>query len=157
MLSEARNQHKSPLQSSSSRSGVISRAGIKIHSRTDEIPKIWYNIVSDLPLKPPPPLHPRTLEPLKPEDLSHLFPNDLISQEASTERFIDIPDEVIDIYSLWRPTPLIRYFLSPHYKIFQRRENYDSPPPPPPPPPPKIQGQETGKAFGYSCKNLLQV
>ncbi|CAA6670650.1 unnamed protein product [Spirodela intermedia] len=83
-------------------------AGNKIHSRTDEIPRQWYNIVPDLPARPPPPLHPKTFKPLVPEDLSPLLARELIMQEVSDERFIDIPDEVIDIYSLWRPTPLIR-------------------------------------------------
>lgn len=73
-----------------------------------EIPRQWYNLVADLPVKPPPPLNPKTFEPIKPEDLSPLFPNELIKQEASTDRYIDIPDEVVDIYGLWRPTPLIR-------------------------------------------------
>ncbi|KVI08992.1 Tryptophan synthase beta chain/beta chain-like protein [Cynara cardunculus var. scolymus] len=73
-----------------------------------EIPTHWYNIIADLPIKPPPPLHPKTFAPLQPQDLSHLFPDELIKQEASDERFIVIPDEVVDIYRLWRPTPLIR-------------------------------------------------
>lgn len=72
------------------------------------IPHQWYNLIADLPVKPPPPLHPKTFEPVKPEDLSPLFPNELIKQEASNEQFIDIPEEVRDIYQLWRPTPLIR-------------------------------------------------
>ncbi|CAL9200779.1 unnamed protein product [Musa hybrid cultivar] len=73
-----------------------------------EIPRQWYNLVADLPLKPPPALHPKTHKPLKHEDLSPLFPDELIRQEVSDDRFIPIPDEVIDIYKLWRPTPLIR-------------------------------------------------
>nr|XP_043631090.1 tryptophan synthase beta chain 2 [Erigeron canadensis] len=73
-----------------------------------EIPTHWYNIIADLPIKPPPPLHPKTHAPLQPQDLSHLFPDELIKQEISSERFIAIPDEVVDIYRLWRPTPLIR-------------------------------------------------
>ncbi|CAL9224360.1 unnamed protein product [Arabidopsis halleri] len=73
-----------------------------------EIPKQWYNLVADLSVKPPPPLHPKTFQPIKPEDLSHLFPSELIKQEATQERFIDIPEEVLEIYKLWRPTPLIR-------------------------------------------------
>ncbi|KAL8475971.1 hypothetical protein ACS0TY_028580 [Phlomoides rotata] len=72
------------------------------------IPRQWYNLIADLPVQPPPPLHPKTFEPIKPEDLSPLFPDELIKQEATTERFIDIPEEVIDVYRLWRPTPLIR-------------------------------------------------
>ncbi|KAI3970955.1 hypothetical protein MKX01_024602 [Papaver californicum] len=73
-----------------------------------EFSRQWYNLVADLQIKPPPPLHPKILQPLHPQDLSHLFPDELIKQEASTERFIEIPDEVVNIYSLWRPTPLIR-------------------------------------------------
>lgn len=79
-----------------------------------EIPCQWYNVIADLSVKPPPPLHPKTFEPVKPEDLSPLFPDELIKQEASTDRFIDIPDEVLDIYRLWRPTPLIRFALLIH-------------------------------------------
>ncbi|CAN6207208.1 unnamed protein product [Urochloa humidicola] len=72
------------------------------------IPKQWYNLVADLPVKPPPPLHPQTHQPLDPSDLSPLFPDELIRQEVTGERFVDIPEEVIDVYKLWRPTPLIR-------------------------------------------------
>lgn len=79
--------------------------------RSVEIPKQWYNLVADLSIKPPPPLHPKTFEPVKPQDLSPLFPDELIKQEATQERFIDIPEEVLDIYNLWRPTPLIRFFF----------------------------------------------
>ncbi|KAI3918891.1 hypothetical protein MKW98_017339 [Papaver atlanticum] len=78
------------------------------NSSSVEIPRQWYNLVADLQIKPPSPLHPKTLQPVQPQDLSPLFPDELIKQEASTERFIEIPDEVVDIYSLWRPTPLIR-------------------------------------------------
>ncbi|KAG9153750.1 hypothetical protein Leryth_005876 [Lithospermum erythrorhizon] len=81
---------------------------VNLSLRSIEIPRKWYNLVADLPVKPPPYLNPGTFEPVKPEDLSPLFPKELIKQEGSTERYIDIPDEVIDIYSLWRPTPLIR-------------------------------------------------
>src|SRR5574339_190924 len=72
------------------------------------IPKAWYNIVADLPTPPPPVLHPGTGQPVGPEDLAPLFPMELIAQEVSTERFIDIPDEVLDVYRLWRPSPLYR-------------------------------------------------
>lgn len=75
------------------------------------IPKQWYNLVADLPLKPPAPLHPQTHKPLNPEDLSPLFPDELIMQEVTSDRFINIPDEVIDIYKLWRPTPLLRFVM----------------------------------------------
>ncbi|WP_395106115.1 TrpB-like pyridoxal phosphate-dependent enzyme [Actinomadura sp. SCN-SB] len=68
----------------------------------------WYNIVADLPEPPPPPLHPGTRQPIGPDDLAPLFPMELIEQEVSTDRFVTIPDEVREIYRLWRPTPLIR-------------------------------------------------
>ncbi|WP_431897699.1 TrpB-like pyridoxal phosphate-dependent enzyme [Nonomuraea sp. bgisy101] len=71
-------------------------------------PSHWYNIVPDLPAPPPPPLHPGTMRPVGPEDLAPLFPMDLIAQEVSTDRFVEIPQEVLDVYRLWRPTPLMR-------------------------------------------------
>jgi tryptophan synthase beta chain len=73
-----------------------------------EIPKQWYNIMADMPNLPKPPLHPGTLKPVGPDDLSAIFPMSLIEQEVSTQRWIDIPEEVLDIYSLWRPAPLYR-------------------------------------------------
>ncbi len=72
------------------------------------IPHHWYNIVADLPAPPPPVLHPGTLKPLGPDDLAPLFPTSLILQEASTEREIEIPGPVRDIYRQWRVTPLYR-------------------------------------------------
>ena len=73
-----------------------------------EIPDKWYNITADMPNKPMPPLHPGTKEPIGPDALAPLFPMELIKQEVSTEKWIDIPDEVRNIYSMWRPTPLYR-------------------------------------------------
>ncbi len=73
-----------------------------------EMPTQWYNIVPDLPEPPPPPLHPGTHEPIGPDDLAPLFPMALIQQEVSSDRFIDIPGEVLDVYRLWRPSPLYR-------------------------------------------------
>src|SRR4030066_2606094 len=73
-----------------------------------DLPRFWYNINADSPLPPTPVLHPGTLEPVTPDFLSVLFPMDLILQEISSERYIQIPDEVREIYKLWRPTPLIR-------------------------------------------------
>lgn len=73
-----------------------------------EIPKQWYNIMADMPNKPKPPLHPGTKQPAGPDDLKPIFPMDLILQEVSTDRWIDIPEEVLDIYTLWRPSPLFR-------------------------------------------------
>ena len=73
-----------------------------------KIPKAWYNMNADMPLPPPPPLHPQTLEPVTPDFLSVLFPMALIGQAVSSERWIEIPDPVRDIYRLWRPTPMYR-------------------------------------------------
>lgn len=75
-----------------------------------ENPENWYNILADMPNKPLPPLHPGTLEPLGPEALEPLFPKALIEQEMSADKWISIPEEVRDIYSLWRPTPLYRAY-----------------------------------------------
>ncbi len=72
------------------------------------IPKCWYNLVADLPVPPPPPLHPGTLQPLGPDDLAPLFPMSLIQQEVATEREIEIPKPVREIYRQWRPSPLYR-------------------------------------------------
>ena len=72
------------------------------------IPSQWVNLLGDLPGEPLPPLHPGTREPLGPDDLAPLFPMALIGQEVSTEAEIEIPDEVRDVYKLWRPTPLLR-------------------------------------------------
>ena len=74
----------------------------------NDIPKAWYNINADSPVPPTPVLHPGTKEPVTPDFLSVLFPMELILQEISSEAYIQIPDEVREIYKLWRPTPLIR-------------------------------------------------
>ncbi len=74
----------------------------------DEVPTTWYNLVADLPEPPPPALHPGTLEPAGPDDFAPLFPMDLIMQEVTQDRFVDIPGEVMDVYRLWRATPLHR-------------------------------------------------
>src|SRR5574339_537751 len=73
-----------------------------------DLPKYWYNINADSPVAPTPVLHPGTLEPVTPDFLSVLFPMDLILQEISTERYIEIPEEVREVYKLYRPTPLLR-------------------------------------------------
>jgi len=73
-----------------------------------DLPKFWYNINADSPVPPTPVLHPGTMEPVTPDFLSVLFPMDLIMQEISTERYIEIPEEVREIYKLYRPTPLLR-------------------------------------------------
>ena len=73
-----------------------------------EMPTRWYNIIPDLPTPPPPPLHPGTKQPVGPDDLAPLFPMALIMQEVTTDRYVDIPPEVLDVYRLWRPSPLYR-------------------------------------------------
>ncbi len=80
----------------------------KIILSDSEIPSQWYNIMADMPNLPGTPLHPGTREPIGPEDLAPIFPMALIEQEVSTERWIDIPDEVRELYTLWRPAPLYR-------------------------------------------------
>jgi len=73
-----------------------------------QIPTHWYNVVADLPAPPAPVLHPKTLKPVTPQDMLPLFPPGLLEQEMSSERWIKIPDEVREIYRLWRPSPLYR-------------------------------------------------
>jgi tryptophan synthase beta chain len=80
----------------------------KILMSENDIPTQWYNMNADMPVPPAPVLNPQTMEPVTPDFLNVLFPMSLIMQEVSTERYIDIPDEVREIYKLWRPTPLIR-------------------------------------------------
>ncbi len=80
----------------------------KVLLAEQEIPTHWYNIAPDLPVAPPPVLHPGTGQPIGPADLAPLFPLELIKQEVSQERFIEIPEPVRDIYRLYRPTPLYR-------------------------------------------------
>jgi tryptophan synthase beta chain len=81
---------------------------VKYVLQESEMPRQWYNVIADLPSPPPPPLHPGTRQPVGPDDLAPLFPAALIAQEVSPERHIAIPDEVLDVYRLWRPTPLFR-------------------------------------------------
>jgi len=80
----------------------------KIVLGEEDLPTRWYNIQADLPSPMNPPLHPATGQPVTPEDLAPIFPMELIRQEVSTARYIDIPDEVQDLLSLWRPSPLYR-------------------------------------------------
>jgi tryptophan synthase beta chain len=81
---------------------------MKILLDEDELPKAWYNIQADLPTPLDPPLNPVTKEPIGPEALARIFPMELIRQEVSRERWISIPEEVRDVYRIWRPTPLYR-------------------------------------------------
>lgn len=74
----------------------------------EEMPKSWYNLMADLPEPLPPPLHPGTREPITPDMMTALFPDALVAQEMSSERAIEIPQEVREVYSLYRPTPLLR-------------------------------------------------
>ncbi len=80
----------------------------KIFLPESELPRQWYNIAADMPTPMEPPLHPGTGQPVGPEDLLPIFPMPLIEQEVSQERFIDIPEEVLEKYLIWRPTPLYR-------------------------------------------------
>jgi tryptophan synthase beta chain len=93
-----------------------------------EMPTQWYNIVADMPNKPLPPLHPGTKQPLAPEMLAPLFPSELIKQELSTDRWIEIPEEVQDLYKMWRPSPLVRAYalekaLDTPAKIYFKNES----------------------------------
>lgn len=92
-----------------------------------EMPTQWYNIQADMPTPLLPPLHPGTKQPIGPEDLAALFPMELIKQEVSKERWIDIPEEVVDIYKQWRPSPLFRAYdfekmLDAPVKIYYKYE-----------------------------------
>jgi tryptophan synthase beta chain len=82
----------------------------KITLSENEIPENWYNIVADMKNKPLPPLHPGTHEPIGPEMLAPLFPMELIKQEVTSEKWVPIPDEVREIYKIWRPTPMFRAY-----------------------------------------------
>ncbi len=74
----------------------------------DQMPTTWYNLIADLPAPPPPPLHPGRMDPVGPDDLAPLFPMDLIMQEVTGERYVEIPGGVLDVYRQWRPSPLFR-------------------------------------------------
>ena len=80
----------------------------KILLPENEMPKYWYNIVADMKTKPMPMLNPKTKQPLTPEDMESLFAKELVKQEFSTERYIEIPEEVRQLYRIYRPTPLVR-------------------------------------------------
>lgn len=100
----------------------------KITLEEKEMPRKWYNIQADLPFPTDPPLHPATHKPVGPADLTPLFPEPLIMQEVSREKWIDIPEEILDIYSLWRPTPLVRAWnlekaLGTPAKIYYKNES----------------------------------
>lgn len=99
----------------------------KIVLAESELPRQWYNVLPDLPTPLEPPLHPGTGQPVGPEDLAPIFPMPLIEQEVSQERWIDIPEEVLEKYLIWRPTPLYRAyslekFLETPAKIYFKNE-----------------------------------
>jgi len=98
----------------------------------NELPKAWYNIQADLPTPLDPPINPATKKPVTPDDLKVIFPMELIKQEVSAEKYIDIPEEVLDIYRLWRPTPLYRAhrlekYLKTPAKIYYKWEGVSPP------------------------------
>ncbi|MGM0652444.1 MAG: TrpB-like pyridoxal phosphate-dependent enzyme [Bacillota bacterium] len=99
----------------------------KIILSEKDMPRQWYNIQADMPNSAQPPLNPATKQPAGPDDLSAIFPMPLIEQEVSTERFIDIPEEVLEIYTSWRPSPLFRAYnlekaLGTPAKIYYKHE-----------------------------------
>ena len=105
------------------------KQNIRFNLTVDDIPKHWYNIAADSPVPLPPALNPGTNQPLKPEEFEAIFPRNLIDQEMSTDRYIDIPDEVREAYvMLNRPSPLVRAVrlekaLKTPAKIFYKRED----------------------------------
>lgn len=100
----------------------------KFELSESQMPRQWYNIVADMPNKPLPPLHPATKKPVTFEQMRAIFADELIRQEMSTERYIDIPEEVQEIYRIWRPTPLVRAYglekaLDTPARIFFKNES----------------------------------
>ncbi len=101
--------------------------GNSVYLNAREMPTSWYNIIADMGTPPLPPLHPGTGKVIGPDDLAPIFPLGLIEQEASSKRYLPIPGEVLDIYALWRPTPLVRArrleeFLGTPARIFYKYE-----------------------------------
>lgn len=101
---------------------------VKILLSEKEMPQKWYNIQADLPEPLAPPINPQTNQPVGPQDLAPLFPMELIKQEVSQERWIEIPDELINIYKMWRPSPLHRAyrlekFLKTPARIYYKNES----------------------------------
>jgi len=97
--------------------------------KPEEMPKYWYNVLADLPFQLDPPLDPETQKPISPEKLSAIFPNSLIEQEMTTQRFVEIPEEILKEYAVFRPTPLIRAkfleeYLETPAKIYYKYEGF---------------------------------
>lgn len=104
----------------------------KVYLPANEMPREWYNVLADLPGGLPPALNPATGEPAGPGDLEPIFPMDLILQEVAAERYIPIPEEVLDVYALWRPTPLYRALRLERYldtpaRIYYKYEGTSAP------------------------------
>jgi len=102
---------------------------VKVLLEEHEIPRQWYNILADLPTPMTPPLHPGTGQPLNADDMAAIFPMNLIEQEMSSERWIDIPEEVLEKLILWRPSPLFRAhnlekLLDAPVRIYYKHEGY---------------------------------
>ncbi len=81
---------------------------VRVDLKPEELPRSWYNALADLPFELDPPLDPETMKPIKPEKLLAIFPRPIVEQEASDQRFIPIPEEVLKEYAVYRPTPLFR-------------------------------------------------
>jgi len=104
----------------------------KIILSEKEMPEAWYNVLPDLPEPLPPVLNPATKEPIKPEDLLPIFPRSLIEQEVSSEKWIEIPQEVKKVYSIYRPSPLYRAYefekaLKTKARIYYKNESFSPP------------------------------
>ena len=103
----------------------------RVYLTEDELPKQYYNIAADMPTRPKPYLNPVTKKPVQPDELAPLFAKELIAQEMSTERYIDIPKQVREIYAKFRPSPLIRAYglekaLDTPAKIYYKHEGNPS-------------------------------
>src|SRR5437588_9278631 len=101
-------RHKAAYSHSVQQTRAAAATQTKFLLAESQLPRRWYNIRSDMRTAPQPVLHPGTGQPVGPDDLAPLFPMELILQEVSEEPEVAIPDEILEIYSLWRPTPLFR-------------------------------------------------
>jgi tryptophan synthase beta chain len=104
----------------------------KIQLAESEMPTRWYNVLHDLPTPPPPVLHPGTGQTVGPDDLAPLFPMALIEQEVTNAQYVEIPGEVLDVYRLWRPSPLHRAYqlekaLGTPARIYYKYESVPAP------------------------------
>lgn len=105
---------------------------MKVLLSPSDLPRQWYNILPDLPKPLPPVMHPATKQPIAPDDLLPVFPESVVAQEVSPQRWVDVPEEVLDIYALWRPTPLQRArrleeFLQTPAQIWFKNEGVSPP------------------------------